>query len=230
VTDVPVPESGRPQHAAGPAPHGSPLSPGGYPAAAASANPSPVPPGGDRRLSAQAVPTVPPAGGPPAPPTGWPQVPSAWQGLASAPPASGPPSSGAPWRALAPADLRPTSAPFGHAQFSAGPSDTSKASRRSQSLRPIYREPLPARPGSVVIGALAGALWMLLFGLLGHNARSYCWWTVGAALAGWGAAVVLARSGDRGIAAGAAMSSGVGLAIAMSVVVTHWVGGHWLLW
>jgi hypothetical protein len=102
--------------------------------------------------------------------------------------------------------------------------------RKARSLRPIYREPLPSRPGSVVIGAGAGALWMLLFGLLGHNARSYCWWTIGAAFAAWGAAVVLARSGDRGIAAGAAMSSGVGLAIAMSVVVTHWIGGHWLLW
>jgi hypothetical protein len=26
------------------------------------------------------------------------------------------------------------------------------------------------------------------------------------------------------------MSTGVGLAIAMSVVVTRWLGGHWLLW
>jgi hypothetical protein len=81
-----------------------------------------------------------------------------------------------------------------------------------------------------VVGAVAGVVWMLLFGLLGHSARSYCWWTIGAALAGWAAAAVLARSGDRGIAAGAAMSTGVGLAIAMSVVVTHLLGGHWLLW
>jgi len=97
-------------------------------------------------------------------------------------------------------------------------------------MRPIYREPLAARPGSVVIGAVAGAVWMLLFGLLGHSARSYCWWTIGAALAAWAGAAALARSGDRGIAAGVAMSTGVGLAIAMSVVVTHWVDGHWLLW
>jgi hypothetical protein len=71
---------------------------------------------------------------------------------------------------------------------------------------------------------------MLLFGLLGHSARSYGWWTIGAALAGGVAAAALARSGDRGVAAGVAMSTGVGLAIAMSVVVTRWLGGNWLLW
>jgi hypothetical protein len=82
----------------------------------------------------------------------------------------------------------------------------------------------------VLIGAGAGALWMLLFGLLGHNARSYCWWTIGAALVAWAGSAILARSGDRGVAAGVAMSTGVGLAIAMSVVVTQWVGGRWVLW
>jgi len=82
----------------------------------------------------------------------------------------------------------------------------------------------------VFIGVAAGAVWMLLFGLLGHNARSYSWWTIGAAVVAWAAAAILARSGDRGVAAGVSMSVGVGFAIAVSVVLTHWVGGHWVLW
>lgn len=80
------------------------------------------------------------------------------------------------------------------------------------------------------IGVAAGAVWMLLFGLLGHGARSYAWWTVSAAVFAWAASAVLARSGDRGVAAGVSMSAGVGFAIAVSVVLTHWVGGHWVLW
>jgi len=99
-----------------------------------------------------------------------------------------------------------------------------------RSHRPIYREPLPARPGGVVIGAGAGAVWMLLFALIGHGVRGYCWWSIGAALAAWAACAVVARSGDRGVAAGAAMSTGVGLAIVVSVIISHWAGGHWPLW
>lgn len=71
---------------------------------------------------------------------------------------------------------------------------------------------------------------MLLFGLLGRDARSYSWWTISAAIVAWLASMVLVRRGDRGIAAGVAMASGLGLAIAMSVVMTRWIGGHWLLW
>jgi hypothetical protein len=71
---------------------------------------------------------------------------------------------------------------------------------------------------------------MLLFGLLGRNARSYCWWTISAAAAAWLVSLILVRRGDRGIAAGVAISSGIGLAIAMSVVLARWIGGHWILW
>lgn len=71
---------------------------------------------------------------------------------------------------------------------------------------------------------------MLLFGLLGHSARSYCWWTIGAGLAAWLTSLVLVRSGDRGIAAGVAITSGVAVAIAMSVVMVRWINGDWLLW
>jgi hypothetical protein len=100
----------------------------------------------------------------------------------------------------------------------------------ARTLRPIYREPLPARPGAVVAGAVAGAVWMLLFAFMGHGVRGYCWWSIGAALVAWFAAAILARSGDRGVAAGVSMSAGVGLAIVASVVVSHWAGGHWPLW
>jgi hypothetical protein len=101
---------------------------------------------------------------------------------------------------------------------------------RSGMPRPIYREPSPARPGSVLVGAGAAAFWMLLFGLLAKSAREYVWWSIAAGLAAWFVSFVLARFGDRGVAAGVAMSSGVGVAIAFSVVMSRWIGGHWLLW
>jgi hypothetical protein len=200
--------------------------------------------------SSRPVPSAPPAAGPPGvsgpgrpdavPPPGWPRVPNAWAGppapapsslsgppspspwaapspwpgQPSVPPSSAPPSSGAPWRALAPSDR---------------PADRTRSSRAA-APRPIYREPLPARASSVVIGVGAGGLWMLLLGLLGAGAASYCWWTIGAALAAWVASAILARLGDRGVAAGAAISAAVGLTIAMAVVVVHWIGGDWLLW
>ena len=100
----------------------------------------------------------------------------------------------------------------------------------SRTSRPTYREPYPAPASAIMTGAAAGALWMLLFGLVGRDARSYCWWSISAALVAWGCSAFLARYGDRGIAIGVAVSSSVGLAIAMLVVVVHWVGGHWLLW
>jgi hypothetical protein len=96
--------------------------------------------------------------------------------------------------------------------------------------RPIYREPAPARAGAVFLGGAAGALWMLLFGLLAHTARSYVWCTIAAGLAGWLAAALLARFGDRGIAAGVAITTGLGVAIAISVVVAQAASGHWVPW
>jgi hypothetical protein len=100
----------------------------------------------------------------------------------------------------------------------------------SRTSRPTYREPFPATQGAVMSGAGVGALWMLLFALVGRDVRSYCWWSIGAALAGWLAAAALARNGDRGVAAGVAMAVGFGLAVAVSVVVVRWNGGHWVLW
>ena len=96
--------------------------------------------------------------------------------------------------------------------------------------RPTYREPHPVRGSAVAIGAGAGALWMLLFGLVASTARGYAWWTVTAGIAAWLAALVLARFGDRGVAVGVAASAGLGAAIAGSVVFAQFVGGHWVLW
>jgi hypothetical protein len=82
----------------------------------------------------------------------------------------------------------------------------------------------------VAAGIGAGALWMLLFGLVASTVRAYSWWTISAAVAGWLAALVLARMGDRGVAVGIALITGVGAAIAGSVVFAHFIGGHWVLW
>jgi hypothetical protein len=96
--------------------------------------------------------------------------------------------------------------------------------------RPIYREPGPVRAGALAAGAGSAALWMLLFGLLATTARGYAWLSFGAGAAAWASALVLSRFGDRGVAVGVALSSGVGVAIAGIVVTVRWAGGHWLLW
>jgi len=96
--------------------------------------------------------------------------------------------------------------------------------------RPTYREPHPARGGMIALGAGAGALWMLLFGLVASTGRGYAWWTISAGIAAWLGAFVLARYGDRGVAVGVAASTALGVAIAGAVVFADFIGGHWLLW
>jgi hypothetical protein len=77
---------------------------------------------------------------------------------------------------------------------------------------------------------VGGGLWMMLFGLLASTARGYAWITILAGLVAWLVTLLLARMGDRGAAVGLAMSTAVGLAIAMIVVTVRWIGGTWLLW
>jgi hypothetical protein len=97
--------------------------------------------------------------------------------------------------------------------------------------RPTYREPLPVRGQMVAAGAAVGAAWMLLFGLLmAGSARGYAWITLVAGFLAWGAAAILARFGDRGVAVGVAASSGVAVAIAGILVAYRLAGGDWLLW
>jgi hypothetical protein len=54
--------------------------------------------------------------------------------------------------------------------------------------------------------------------------------TIGAAAVAGLIAAVLARTGDRGVAVGVALSTGFGLAVAMSVVVQRWIVTGWPLW
>jgi hypothetical protein len=79
-------------------------------------------------------------------------------------------------------------------------------------------------------GAGVAAGWLLLIGLLASSARMYAWLTIGAAAVAGVVAGLLARSGDRGVAVGVAVSTGFGLAIAMSVVVQRWIVTGWPLW
>jgi hypothetical protein len=96
--------------------------------------------------------------------------------------------------------------------------------------RPTYREPLAVRPPAVLAGAGSAALWMLLFGLLASTGRAYAWLSISAGLVAWATALILARTGDRGVAVGVAIGSGVGVGIAGVVVFVRMLGGHWLLW
>ena len=97
--------------------------------------------------------------------------------------------------------------------------------------RPIYREPHPVRVGGLIAGGGGTAAWLLLLGLLGGDLRGYAWWTLFAGTLAWLAALVLAKAGDRGVAAAIAMVTGVGWSIAAVAVATRWgQTGAWPLW
>jgi hypothetical protein len=97
--------------------------------------------------------------------------------------------------------------------------------------RPVYREPHPVRAASVLSGLGAALLWFALFGGLAHDLAGYAWWSIVAALAAWAAALALAFFGDRGVAVGIALASGLGLSIAMTFVAVRWITTYnWPLW
>jgi hypothetical protein len=112
--------------------------------------------------------------------------------------------------------------PAKHAQGLAGPNGVVP--------RPIFRELVPVTAGKAAIGVLAGTLWMGLFGLMATSARGYVWWSIIAAVLAWPVLAVLTRFGDRGVAAGAAVSTGFGLAVAGLVVVVRGFAGEGPLW
>ena len=82
----------------------------------------------------------------------------------------------------------------------------------------------------MLVGAGISAGWLLLFGVLGTSARSYIWLTFAASAAAWIIALALARFGDRGVAVGVAISTGIGLAIAFALVIQRWITTGWPLW
>jgi hypothetical protein len=97
--------------------------------------------------------------------------------------------------------------------------------------RPSYREPHPVNAGPMLAGLGSGLLWLVLFGTLGRDLFSYAWWTLTAAVIAWAAAAVLAMIGDRGAAAGVAISAGLGWSIAAGFVAARWIGTNdWPMW
>ena len=96
--------------------------------------------------------------------------------------------------------------------------------------RPTFREPHRVRIGSLLAGAGVAAAWLLLIGLMATSARSYIWFTLAAAIVAWACAMVLMRFGDRGVAAGVALSTSVGVAVAGGLVVQQWATTGWPLW
>jgi hypothetical protein len=79
-------------------------------------------------------------------------------------------------------------------------------------------------------GASMAAAWLLVAGLLATSAGAYVWLTVVASIVAWVCAVVLVQRGDRGAAAGVALATGLGLAIAAIVVIQRWTTSGWPLW
>ena len=89
--------------------------------------------------------------------------------------------------------------------------------------RPTLREPNPVRAGAVLCGASAACVWLLAFGLLSVTLRGYLSWTLLAGAVAWLAAIVLARSGDRGVAVGIGAAVGVAWSVGVLAVLTEWI-------
>jgi hypothetical protein len=97
--------------------------------------------------------------------------------------------------------------------------------------RPVFREPHPIGAAGVMSGLGAALLWFGLFGGLAHDLGAYAWWTIVAAITAWIVALVLTLLGDRGVAVGIALASGVGLSICMAFVAARWISTYdWPLW
>jgi hypothetical protein len=97
--------------------------------------------------------------------------------------------------------------------------------------RPAYREPHRVAAAPLLAGLGAGLVWFALFGSIGRDLAGYAWWTITGAISAWAVAGLLALLGDRGVAAGVALASGVGLSIATAVVATRWITtSDWPLW
>ena len=97
--------------------------------------------------------------------------------------------------------------------------------------RPVYREPHPISVAPLLSGIGATLVWFALFGSLGRDLAGYAWWTLTAAISAWVVAVVLAVLGDRGVATGVALVSGLGLSIAAGFVTARWITTNdWPLW
>jgi hypothetical protein len=97
--------------------------------------------------------------------------------------------------------------------------------------RPTYREPHPIRGAALAAGVSGAAAWLLLFGLLGRDLPGYAWWTIIAGGVAWLVALLLARLGDRGVAAGIAITTALGWAVAATAVAARWATtADWPLW
>jgi hypothetical protein len=100
-----------------------------------------------------------------------------------------------------------------------------------QPPHPVYREPHRVGAGPVLAGLGSTALWCALFGALAHDLVSYAWWTLVATVTAWIVAVLLTLFGDRGVAAGIALMSGLALSIACGIVTARWiVTDNWPMW
>ncbi|MBX6358430.1 MAG: hypothetical protein IRZ05_21585, partial [Micromonosporaceae bacterium] len=87
------------------------------------------------------------------------------------------------------------------------------------------------RGTAVAAGLSVAALWMLVFGLLAGGLRGYAWLSLFAGAVAWLVSLGLARFGDRGVAVGVAISTGLAMSITAVAVAVHWANsGDWPLW
>lgn len=121
---------------------------------------------------------------------------------------------------MAPSTLRPPQRPTSVSPTAASP----------YSQRPRYREPHQV----TVVGVLAGAgvtlLWFIVTMLLSVDLRSTLWVTIVAGVLAAAVSFLLARYGDRGVAAGVTAVAGTAFAVVGLVVEWQLLNGTWILW
>ncbi|MBB5871172.1 hypothetical protein F4553_004551 [Allocatelliglobosispora scoriae] len=97
--------------------------------------------------------------------------------------------------------------------------------------RPTLREPTPVRSWAILAGLVGGGVWLLAFGQIAGDLAGYAWWTLVGGLLAWVAAIVLARFGDRGAAAGISLAVAIGWSTTAVAIVATWANsGDWPMW
>ncbi|HLU46179.1 MAG TPA: hypothetical protein VKZ67_14380 [Natronosporangium sp.] len=114
----------------------------------------------------------------------------------------------APWCGLTPSGLFPVGPP-----------------------RPTYREPHPVHLVAALSGFAGATGWLTLFPLLATDLAGGLRWLLAAVVLAALVAGVLTRYGDRGVAVGVAVATGLAGSVAIGVAWLGWaVTGDWPLW
>ncbi|MGH8877427.1 MAG: hypothetical protein ACRD0P_08820 [Stackebrandtia sp.] len=137
----------------------------------------------------------------------------------------------APGAGGAPAAHWPHRSPVTAVNGQRRPSGTPPRAIDETLARPSFREPHRSTSAGIFSGAAIAVVWFVITTFLGTDLTSVLWVMLAASLVATGAALLLARYGDRGAAAGVAAVSGAAVAVVGLVVEWHHLLNEtWVLW